>query len=424
MYEDQTLFLSSASGDAHPRKALDFTSWDGVAPRILEYPLISLWKPTAINIRSLKTLAKALYYGATTPRPMCVVRGELIDPFADVILRRSSTERGEPTLQSCEHRWVCLDIDRGFVQGDLHTVEGCNKAANDLRVYLPEALRDAECIAHFSSTARNQKVKCHFWLWLPQSVCDEAMRYWAKTVYRDSANKAIFDPSVFKAAQPHYIADPLLIGEPQEGWVVAKRWHFIEGRTITKEMMPREWMDGFAWNREQMQIAAIAQEARMLNFKPTLQNKNSEQYARGVTRGLIEDIQSVAGCEGDRHQTIRDKAHRALRMQAEGILSPAQIDEIRQAAYGILPRERHKEVDRLFREAGRVSTGPQRRTMQIKRAYATIIRGDAPPPANETKQAMRTSDGVASDATIPSQTEQLALLDLPIACRNNGKDFD
>ncbi len=423
MKEDQLLLLSSTHKGLVPRKTLDFTHWDGVAPHVKGYPLITWWKPTTINIRSLKDLAKALYYGANAPNPMCLVRGEMIDPFCDKLLRaKHDKEHGPAGLTACEHRWICLDLDRGFVQGDLSTEQGCTKAANDLRSYLPPTLRDCECVVHFSSTARNEKVKAHFWLWLPTPVCNASMHYWALKVYCMVGGKPTFDPSLFEVVQPHYIADPAIIGEPCEGWNVAKRWHYLQGKEITPDMMPREWVDSYGWNRLLSQIAEEEQEQRIANFKPSLRyNKNSPHYTAAVTKGLCDDILSVAGAEGDRHKMIRDKAHRALMLEQEGVLSSAQVEEVRQAAYGILPRDRHKEVDRLFKQAGVAARATLRPAMAMKRTHVTLAT-----ETRNTQTADTTPSAPQKQETAPQGiVQQMSLLDTtPQQQKAKERNFD
>lgn len=413
MLYDQILLLESTHVGAIPRKVLDFTKWDGVAPHIVGYPLITWWRPSPANVCSLKTLAKALYYGANAPSPMCAVRGETIDPFATRILRaKNDKDHGPAGIKQRDRRWICLDLDRGFVHGDLSTEQGCIKAANDLRVYLPPTLRDSECVIHFSSTARNEKVKAHFWFWLPTFVCDDAMHHWAESVYCVVGGKPTFDPSMFRTVQPHYIADPLVIGTPREGWVVAKRWHYIQGKVVAPEMMPREWVDSFGWNKELSRMADEDQVQRIANFKPSLPyTKNSAKYAEAVTKGLCEDIYAISSSEGSRHNTILAKAHRALMLEQDGTLSSSQVDEVRQAAYSILPRDRHSEVDRLFKQAGRSARSTLRPSIPIKRTQVILAEGS--PQATKThcgnphqQEQERQQQGIAQQMSLIDTTQQ------------------
>lgn len=381
---DKITFARPSDPSLVPRKEINFAKGDGTDPILSEYPLTSWWSFREVEVSSLASLAKALFAHANCIQPYCAVRGEPIVKDERHIARRAFDKEKfgeEAGLRPMHRRWLCFDLDKAFVQGELSTVEGCINAAKEVATFLPSILYGCECIVHFSSTSRNQKVKGHIWLWLPSPVADAPLREWITTVHLTEENEKIFDPALCSPNQPHYLADPLIVGEPYDGWHVAKRWHFLKGNPITKEQMPLEWMDLFEWQHELSRRSERDRERAMASFKPQKFYGNSkERYAEATAAGLADDIGAAKGKEGDRHRTLIRVAYRAMQLRDEKVLTDRHIDTIREVAYGVLPKNRWKEVDRAFENVERSSQAPSAKEMPLK---SVKVKPTAVPKANE-----------------------------------------
>ena len=389
---DFMTFALPAANEPAPRKELDFTHTAAHEPVIKDFPFITWWAFHEVKVSSLRTMARALHHYANIPRPACVVRGERIHKDDAFVARRAFDHTKNPAeevgLRPSDRRWLSLDIDKGFVQGDLSTEEGCKKAALELLAYLPASFHGCEAIVHFSNTSRNQKVKGHIWLWLPRPICDESLREWAKEV-KINDDLRVFDPAFFSPNQAHYIADPLIIGTPYEGWTVAKRWHFIEGREITNEQIPASWKDSHEWNKQVMARAEEEHETRMRSFVPKRQG-NSASYAEATMRGLCNDILATLGHEGERHEAVRRASCRAMRLKEEGKLNDSHLDEIKEAAYAVIPRNRHRDVDRLFKVES-LGRSRSKKEMPMKSVAVAVVT----PPTKTTSTPAPPQDHVA-----------------------------
>lgn len=387
-----------------PRKELHF-SREEETPYIKGYPEgVVWWNFVEVGVSSLQSLAKALHHYATQKHPFCVVRGRRAkeDDFAPMRRAFDTSIFGEEAgLRTMHRRWVCLDIDKGFVQGDLSSEEGCATAARELTSFLPKTLAPCESIVHFSSTSSHQKVKGHIWLWLPSPVCDESLRDWARERYKIDGER-VFDAALYSPNQPHYLADPLIIGEPTPTWRIAKRWHFLKGQSITKENMPIEWLDSYQWIEKEKRESLDAFERRMSNFKPKSVGKE-RAYAAATATGLANDILKVQGREGERHETVRAAAMRALKLKEEGVLEDYHIEEIKDAAYCVIPKNRHRDVDRLFNAERIASRGRVHREVPLKMVAAPI-------PQDSAQEKVVKTDNDLHPNMIPDEAIPIPLL--------------
>ena len=98
-------------------------------------------------------------------------------------------------------------------------------------------------------------------------------------------------------------------------------------------------------------------------------------------------------------------------LEQDGTLSSSQVDEVRQAAYSILPRDRHSEVDRLFKQAGRSARSTLRPSIPIKRTQVILAEGS--PQATNThcgnphqQEQERQQQGIAQQMSLIDTTQQ------------------
>lgn len=162
-------------------------------------------------VASLEALAAVL---TTCPPNAYYVRGEAT---ADTIpYRRHRAHGREPaSLAAGAHRVLPVDIDRGDHLPEL------GATAYAAREALPEAFRDAACLAQATSSAGIKPgARVRLWFWCDEPIADER----AKAALADTAaDLAIYTPS-----QPIYVAPPTFEGlpDPFEG---KSRWCFLPG---------------------------------------------------------------------------------------------------------------------------------------------------------------------------------------------------
>ena len=147
-----------------------------------------------------------------------VVRGALTPEAADGVaadpghrIRRRKHAKGDvsPSLVEVPRRWIMVDIDNWPLPawGDLvdDPEMAIDLAINEL---LPPAFHDAECWWQLSSSAGFAAgyLKVHLFFWLSEPATNVHI----KAVLKQSAPGV--DRAPFSAAQPHYIAAPIIEG--------------------------------------------------------------------------------------------------------------------------------------------------------------------------------------------------------------------
>ena len=170
-----------------------------------------------ISIASLAKLAAAVDTIRHDPRAF-IVRGVLADGTREAITcdpnqqirRRKLSKSGiAPTLLEAPLSWLMIDIDGWPLPGWADLVDDPDTVIDRaIQELLPDAFHDAECYWHLSASAGFVpgilKVHLFFWLSEPASNAD------VKAVLRQQAPGVDLAP--YNAAQPHYIADPIIEG--------------------------------------------------------------------------------------------------------------------------------------------------------------------------------------------------------------------
>jgi len=183
----------------------------------VSYQAGTMFAPREHQVRNLAELVGVLDVVRHDPRAF-VVRGALLAEAAEalatdpghMIRRRKHTKNGVvPTLEEVPRRWIMVDIDNWPLPawGDLvDDPEGAIDTA--IHELLPDAFHDAACWWQLSSSAGFAAgfLKVHLFFWLTEPATNLHL----KAVLKEHAPGV--DRAPFNAAQPHYIADPIIEG--------------------------------------------------------------------------------------------------------------------------------------------------------------------------------------------------------------------
>ena len=176
------------------------------------------------DIKRLAELLEAVH----RDRKAFVVRGGLTDDARSALSQGKAIRRlkhadgGDPaSLEEIPRSWLMIDIDKwplpagaDLLQSPAHVVEAA------IYALLPEAFHDVECWWQLSASAgfAADVLKTHIFFWLSEPASDQHI----KKVLRQQG--VAVDYALFNAAQPHYVAAPIIVGghDPlprRTGWV-------------------------------------------------------------------------------------------------------------------------------------------------------------------------------------------------------------
>jgi len=183
----------------------------------VSYQAGAMFAPCEHKVRNLAELVEVLDAVRHDPRAF-VVRGALLAEAAEalaadpghMIRRRKHTKNGVvPTLEEVARRWIMVDIDNWPLPAWSDLVDD-PEAAIDTAIHelLPDAFHDATCWWQLSSSAGFAAgfLKVHLFFWLTEPATNLHL----KAVLKEHAPGV--DRAPFNAAQPHYIADPIIEG--------------------------------------------------------------------------------------------------------------------------------------------------------------------------------------------------------------------
>jgi hypothetical protein len=128
-------------------------------------------------------------------------------------LLHADPETGDPaTFAAAARNWFTADIDKVRKPVAIDPVVDPDDAIEHLIGLLPPELHDASCWWQFtcwqSLPGCEDTLSARLWFWLLDPLDDASLTRWAL-----SANKALggrlIDPSLYRAVQPHYVADPI-----------------------------------------------------------------------------------------------------------------------------------------------------------------------------------------------------------------------
>jgi hypothetical protein len=195
----------------------------------ISYSAGARFHPTEHRVTDLAELAALLDQLRRDPR-VFVVRGALTGAAAEALAadpqhlirrRKLLRENVTPTLAEVPRRWLMLDFDNWPLRPSDDLAADPESAIEAMIAeLLPEAFQDAECWWQLSSSAGFAPgfLKVHLFFWLAEPATNEHI----KAVLRQHA-PGVRDLSPFSAAQPHFVADPIVEGGPdpiprRTGW--------------------------------------------------------------------------------------------------------------------------------------------------------------------------------------------------------------
>ena len=190
------------------------------SPQIAKY-----FKAEEFSINSFHSMQNVI--GRLLTDPECsghyVVRGQLTEQAKATLskggairrLLRQSKDGDQPTLIDAPSNVICVDSDElGYPEG--YTPKA---AVKWLVQQLPTPFQTASYVYQYSSSAflkktqGKTKLKVHLWFHVKEAITTEQLREWMNhQVEIGQVAKEVFDPAVFRAAQPLYTAPPKLIG--------------------------------------------------------------------------------------------------------------------------------------------------------------------------------------------------------------------
>lgn len=185
--------------------------------RKISYQAGARFIPSEHAVADLAELVAVLDDARRDPRAF-VVRGALTEAAAEALaadpqhcIRRRKHHKGNiaPTLAEVPRRWLIVDIDNWPLRAvDDLASDPAGAIDHAIHELLPEPFHDAECWWQLSASAGfvSGFLKAHLWFWLSEPADNDHI----KAVFKQHAPGV--DRAPFSAAQPHYIADPIIEG--------------------------------------------------------------------------------------------------------------------------------------------------------------------------------------------------------------------
>jgi predicted P-loop ATPase len=294
-----SLLLTSPSCRAAKR-------WSGAPPTCEPYDCGALFDVHEHPVADLAALAALLGSLRSEPRVLAV-RGTLLPGHRSTAVRRRSRGDNAP-FEDRPHHWLLLDLD-SWEDPDFLTDPA--ESAARARERLHPALRTAACIWHASGSAGFKTgARLHLWFWLDRPLGSLELKRWVQTW------GVRVDNSLFSPVQPHYTADPVLVGLADP---LPLRFGTLPG---TPEVAtPRN--------------LALTDQAR--------------EAAQATLRSALARLRKAA--EGDRNNSLFRQASRCAAFSE--ILGDGGRDQLAQAAIdlGLAPNEAVATVESAWRDA-------------------------------------------------------------------------
>jgi hypothetical protein len=145
-----------------------------------------------------------------------VIRGEPL-PGIDVNKTRRLIHPdpaiGDPaTFAAAARRWFAVDIDKVRKPVAIDPVTDPDGAIQHVIGLLPPELHDASCWWQFTCSqslpGSEDTLSARLWFWSHDPLDDASLTRWALAANKSAVSR-IIDPSLYRAVQPHYVADPI-----------------------------------------------------------------------------------------------------------------------------------------------------------------------------------------------------------------------
>jgi hypothetical protein len=131
-------------------------------------------------------------------------------------LLHDDPETGEPaTFVAAPRHWFAVDLDKCPAHVDL--LDDPDGAIDYLLQRLPPELYEASCWWQFTSSQGmpgcENTASARLWFWNRDPLDDASLTRWALAANKAAGHRLI-DDSLYRAVQPHYIANPIFEGIP------------------------------------------------------------------------------------------------------------------------------------------------------------------------------------------------------------------
>jgi hypothetical protein len=383
------------------------------------YEAGSRYRAGHIDVASLEDIEAALWRLAEDGQS-CVIRGAIRDGAQHkAIVNRCQHVQEDGRSPDWDHarpgrRWVAFDIDKMPVEAPAAGVDDTWLVGivRQARAMLPEPFASSSCCFKLSSSAGLDgwaTASMHLWFWLDRPVYDLSWRRWADGVR--------VDPSLFRAVQPHYTADPVFVGcaDPLGGCRIGR---IVEGPLTVS--VPAELTDYAGWlDVHKAELAARTAElsaARARIVEGFGQSSSAtRRYAMQALSGCLGDVLSAP--IGGRHAQLVTKAYKLGGYIQDGFLDEGEVmAALGQAIHAVFPAGRHADELRTAQEmvtAGmgspldlsHIGRGVERQ--QSTQAVAAAAFSGAAKVAEKIEAAQALVDEAGTDA---SKKEALRLL--------------
>ena len=250
-----------------------------------------------------------------------VVRGQLTEQAKAALskggtirrLLKQSKDGDQPTLIDAPSNVICIDSD------ELDYPDGYTpKAAVQWLVQqLPKPFQTASYVYQYSSSAfmkktqGKTKLKVHLWFHVKDALTTEQLRIWMNhQVDTGQVTKDVFDPAVFRAAQPLYTAPPKLIGvkdplSPRQ-FSDDSRADWVEG-TMSSVELP---LDAYADPKESKKRKRRKQQKQPIPSTPPEYFGDESGYADDDCRRRVESsIERYQRAADNRYQLTFNTAY-------------------------------------------------------------------------------------------------------------------
>ncbi|WP_042443046.1 PriCT-2 domain-containing protein [Azospirillum sp. B510] len=200
-------------------------------------------------VNSFDDLAALLEQHSANPKAF-VIRGASSGAWSlEFPVRRTSISKPmQPAaFRPQPRRWLAIDMDKVPIPAGTDPVTDPDDAIEYLRGLLPDEFQEASCWWQFTSGQgfKGDTLNARLWFWLDRPLNDVQLRTWAR-------EREHIDAALYNAAEPHYIAAPILgpgVRDP-----LPRRSGVYRGETDAvslrlperEEMAAREWTQRLA----------------------------------------------------------------------------------------------------------------------------------------------------------------------------------
>jgi hypothetical protein len=179
------------------------------------YGMEKFFSVTTVDLTDFGPLCRCL--DTLTARPfMFAIRG---NPLPDADRKKTrrlvhyDSEAGEgATFEPVARNWFAVDIDKVKKPVVIDPISDPEGAIEYLIGLLPPELHDASCWWQFTCSqslpGNEDTLSARLWFWLAEPLDDASLTRWARATNKSAGYKLI-DDSIYRAIQPHYVANPL-----------------------------------------------------------------------------------------------------------------------------------------------------------------------------------------------------------------------